>query len=390
MISDWKLKTLGDVCEFYNGKAHEKVIDDNGKYIVINSKFISSNGAIVKKTNSLLFPLYVGDIVMVMSDVPNGKALSKCFLVNKDNTYSLNQRICAIRSTNFDNKFLYYQLDRNRYFLEFDNGENQTNLRKNDILNCPLLVPPIPEQKRIVAILDKAFAAIDRAKANAEKNLQNSRELFESYLNKIFANPGEDWEEKKLGKLCDFVRGPFGGSLKKQIFVEDGFAVYEQSHAIYNQFERIRYFINDEKFREMSRFEVRPGNLIMSCSGTMGKISIVPEGVKQGIINQALLLLKPNSFLFNKFLKYWMESDTFQDSLKMYSKGAAIQNVASVKTLKEIKISVPSISTQKRIVKKLDEFLYQSKKLETLYKQKLTDLEELKKSILQKAFEGEL
>ena len=95
------------------------------------------------------------------------------------------------------------------------------------------------------------------------------------------------WPTKTLGEVCALVRGPFGGTLKKSVFVEDGFAVYEQQHAIYNQFEEVRYFIDDAKFLEMQRFELHPNDLIMSCSGTMGKVAIVPESIRRGIINQA-------------------------------------------------------------------------------------------------------
>ena len=107
------------------------------------------------------------------------------------------------------------------------------------------------------------------------------------------------WEVKKLGDVCKLIRGPFGGSLKKNIFKLDGYAVYEQQHAIYHQFDDIRYFIDENKFNEMRRFELQAGDLIMSCSGTMGKIAIVPENIKQGIINQALLILSPSKIVSN-------------------------------------------------------------------------------------------
>ena len=93
-----------------------------------------------------------------------------------------------------------------------------------------------------------------------------------------------NWQTKKLGEVCDFVRGPFGGSLTKSIFKKDGYAVYEQQHAIYNQFDNSRYFIDEKKFKEMERFELKSGDLIMSCSGTMGKIAIAPKNIKKGII----------------------------------------------------------------------------------------------------------
>jgi len=104
-----------------------------------------------------------------------------------------------------------------------------------------------------------------------------------------------EWESTQLGEVCNFVRGPFGGSLKKSCFQSEGYAVYEQQHAINNQFSDFRYYVDNEKFTEMLRFEVFPGDLIMSCSGTMGKIAIVPEKSPKGIINQALLKLTPKS-----------------------------------------------------------------------------------------------
>ncbi|MCO5267026.1 MAG: restriction endonuclease subunit S [Lentimicrobium sp.] len=168
------------------------------------------------------------------------------------------------------------------------------------------------------------------------------------------------------------------------------YAVYEQQHAINDKFDNIRYFIDEKKFKEMKRFELNVGDLIMSCSGTMGKIAIVPEDVKRGIINQALLKLSPSKKVFNSFLKLWMQSENFQNSLKAFAGGAAIQNVASVAILKNIEIPLPDIPEQKRIVQKVQAFLYETQKLEAIYQQKLLNLEELKKSVLQKAFAGEL
>ena len=159
---------------------------------------------------------------------------------------------------------------------------------------------------------------------------------------------------RKFGEVCDFVRGPFGGSLKKSCFVEEGFAVYEQQHAIYDQFTKIRYFVDEEKFNEMKRFELKPNDLIMSCSGTMGKVAIVPNDVKKGIINQALLKLTPKDFLNVEFLKYWMNSPDFDQRIQENTVGAAIKNVASVRVLKQIDVPIPTLAEQKQIVTLLD------------------------------------
>lgn len=163
------------------------------------------------------------------------------------------------------------------------------------------------------------------------------------------------WKSRSLGELCDFVRGPFGGSLKKSCFKPSGYAVYEQQHAIYDQFDEVRYFVDEAKYLEMQRFKLTPGDLIMSCSETMGKIAIVPDGIADGIINQALLKLSSGKETLAEFLQYWMSSPSFQNELSRLSQGVAIKNVASVKVLKEIRISLPSVTEQKRIVAILDE-----------------------------------
>jgi type I restriction enzyme S subunit len=198
----------------------------------------------------------------------------------------------------------------------------------------------------------------------------------------------KNWEKRKLGNICGFVRGPFGGSLKKNIFTTEGYAVYEQQHAIYDQFNDIRYFIDENKFNEMKRFELKSGDLIMSCSGTMGKIAIVPENIKKGIINQALLKLSPSNQVSNVFLKLWMQSESFQDSLKEYSGGAAIQNVASVVILKQIEIPLPPLPEQHRIVSILDEAFAAIATAKANAEQNLKNTKELFDSYLQNIFEN--
>ena len=157
------------------------------------------------------------------------------------------------------------------------------------------------------------------------------------------------WRKVKLADVCKFVRGPFGGSLKKDIFVSQGYAVFEQQHAIYGDFNKFRYFVTKDKFNEMQRFKLSPGDLIMSCSGTLGKVALVPEGIPNGIINQALLKLTPTDEVEGSYIKSWFESDLFTQSLRQNSGGAAIQNVAEVRLLKEIEIPLPPLAEQRKI-----------------------------------------
>ena len=183
----WEEKTINDVALFRNGIAHEKDIEEGGNYIVINSKFVATEGTIRKYVDKQLAPLYTNEIVMVMSDVPKGKTLAKCYIIECDNKYSLNQRICAFKSKGLETKLLYYMLNRNPNLLKYDNGENQTNLRKNQILECPVAYPTqINEQQSIVDTLDSLKSKVDRLQANYEKISQECDALKQAILRQVF------------------------------------------------------------------------------------------------------------------------------------------------------------------------------------------------------------
>ncbi|MEH7049902.1 restriction endonuclease subunit S [Bacillus pseudomycoides] len=178
---DWILKKVSEIFDFYNGKAHENNIVENGKYIVVNSKFISTEGKVKKYSNELIFPLRKEDIVMVMSDVPNGKAIAKCYLVEDNDKYTLNQRICCLR-TNMNPKFFYNQINRNSFYLKFDDGVSQTNLRKEDILNCPLKVPCIDEQEKIANF----FESIDKEIQLQQQKIDLLQEQKKGFMQQMF------------------------------------------------------------------------------------------------------------------------------------------------------------------------------------------------------------
>lgn len=179
---------LNQIINFMNGKGHEKHIDENGKYIVINSKFVSTGGRVRKHSVKQISPIFENDILMVMSDLPNGKALAKCFYVDENDKYTLNQRICALSVKNkeeVDSKYLFYILNRNKQLLKYDNGTDQTNLRKDDILNIEVPVPEIIKQKRIVSILDKFDALVNDISIGLPAELKARKQQYEYYRNKL-------------------------------------------------------------------------------------------------------------------------------------------------------------------------------------------------------------
>jgi type I restriction enzyme S subunit len=174
----WDIKKISDVANYFNGTAHEQDIDNDGKYILVNAKFIASKGVIYKRTSVQRFPLYKNDIAMVLSDVPNGKALAKCYLINKDNTYSLNQRICCFRGFGGSPVFLKFVLNRHPYFLSFDDGNGQTNLRKKDVEDFPLIVPPVSLQQSF----EQKIAFLENEKEQIASTVNDLETLFASRM----------------------------------------------------------------------------------------------------------------------------------------------------------------------------------------------------------------
>jgi type I restriction enzyme S subunit len=403
MREGWEIKKLGEVCDLMTGGTPSKSRPEyfkNGdiKWLVSGDihkrEIFDCEGRITKQgfENSNVKFLPINSVLIAL----NGQGKTRGTVALLRTKATCNQSLVSIspkKGINVIPEYLFCNLYGRYEEIRKITGDTGNDRRG---LNMPLLkkldipIAPLSEQKRIVEILDKAFAAIDKAKANVETNLENAQEVFDSYAKQVFKNLGGVTKNRKLGEVCGFVRGPFGGSLKKNIFKSNGYAVYEQQHAIYDQFDDIRYFIDESKYNEMKRFAVSPGDLIMSCSGTMGRIAIVPQGSKKGIINQALLKLAPDKNLSNMYLKLWMQSDNFQNSLKDYSGGAAIQNVASVSILKDIEVPVPPIDLQAEAVQKIEAFKFRVEKLGFAYQQKLDNLGELKKSILQKVFSGNL
>lgn len=178
----WEQKTLKECASFYNGKAHEQVVDEDGEFILVTSKCIASDQREYRRTNTLLFPLKQGDICMVMSDVPNGRALAKCMIIDENNRYTLNQRICCLRNYSLHPVFFLHTLNRHEYFLSFNDGDSQTNLRKEDLLECPIIVPPMELQQQFAAFV----AQIDKSKVAVQKALDETQLLFDSLMQEYF------------------------------------------------------------------------------------------------------------------------------------------------------------------------------------------------------------
>ena len=252
---DWEVKTLEDVFIFNNGKGHEQFISENGDYIVVNSKFISQEGRVKKFSNKQMSPLLVKDITMVMSDIPNGRALAKCFMIEENNKYSLNQRICGLRLKNEvkdDARFFFYNLNRNKGFLKYNDGVSQTNLRKSEVLGCLIAYPPSKEQQKIVAIL----STVDEQISTTDKIIEKSKELKKGLMQKLFSEGightefkdtkigriPKDWEVVKVEDVLVFQNGKG----HEQFISENGDYIVVKKTAVARSGQIVVAIINDE------------------------------------------------------------------------------------------------------------------------------------------------
>lgn len=187
---------LGEIANFRNGRGHEKIITSNiNDYIVVNSKFISTDGNIKKYCSQQLSPLYIDDILIVMSDLPNGKALAKTFIIKENDKYTLNQRIGAIsvkEKDKINTRFLSYSLNRNKQLLRYDNGVDQTNLKTEDIKSVILPIPSIEIQEQIVEILDRFEQFCNDLTEGLPAEIEARRKQYEYYRDKLLT-----FKEKK-------------------------------------------------------------------------------------------------------------------------------------------------------------------------------------------------
>lgn len=301
--------------------------------------------------------------------------------------------LAAIRPKNRINRdFLFYFLQLKEAEIQGTTGAVFNSISKKNIEEIKIPLPTLPEQQRIVAILDQAFAAIATAKANAEKNLQNARELFETYLNKIFTNPTDDWEEKSLGEIADIKGGkrvPKGYRLETKVTDHPYIRVTDFNDQGSIDLSDIHY-INDEVHEQIKNYTISENDLYISIAGTIGKTGMVPR-----ILNRANLTENACKLVFKKnieprFVYYFTKTSSFLSQAGLNTRVAAMPKLA-LSRLSTIKLNIPNEkSDQQNIIAKLDTLIIETKKLEMIYQQKMSTLEEMKNSILHKAFSGAL
>lgn len=343
-------KRLKDVASFSNGKGHEKNIANNGKYIVVNSKFISTNGTVKKFSNIQICPLYVDDILMVMSDLPNGKALAKCYLVDEDDKYTLNQRIGCFHTLDeniITTKFLFNILNRNHQLLSYDNGIDQTNLRKDTILNIYIPIPPIPVQQEIIHLLDDFTAKTAELQAELNKEYEARKKQYDCYKDMLIKQSLKQCNVAKLSNIASV----YDGTHQTPEYKNEGvpFISVENIDDIYSS----NKYITLDAF---NKYKIKPqvNDVFMTRIGSIGKCSIMTRQENLAYYVSLALIRLDTSLIDPRYFKHYIESPLGKSELYKRTLHHAVPIKINKDDIGKITIKYPDLNTQKEITSILD------------------------------------
>lgn len=384
----WEQRKLRDIANYRNGKAHEQVEDEDGKYTIINSKFISTNGKVQRYTNEQVEPIFDGEIAMVLSDLPNGKALAKLFLVKEDGKYTLNQRIAGITpNENIDPIFLNFRMNRNNYFLKFDSGVTQTNLSKSQVENFIALYPTFDEQYKIGLF----FTQLDDTIALHQRKLEALKLMKKGFLQQMFPKSEEDvpkirftdfngnWRQCKLEEVADRVRG-------NDRRMELPTLTISASKGWLNQHER--FFGNIAGKEQKNYTLLKKGQLSYnhgnSKSAKYGAVFVL-RTYDEALVPRIYHSFKTNILANSDFIEYLFATKIPDRELgKIVSSGARMDGLLNINfnDFMSILIMLPFVEEQIKI----SNFLIRLDKIISLYQNKLDQLIKLKKAYLQYLF----
>ncbi len=398
MKQDWEVRKLGDVCQFENGdrgtnypsKSHRTVTGIpfiNAGHLTSNGLDLESMDYISRERFNLLGSGKVqkDDILFCLRG-----SLGKFAKVQEFSEGAIASSLVIVRPnqkiiSGFLMSYFESQICADM-IKDFGNGAAQPNLSAGSLKNFEIPLPPLPEQQRIVALLDEAFAAIAQAKANAEQNLKNAKELFESYLRAVLSD--KQWVRKTLNDVCERVE--YGSSTKSK---EDGDIAVLRMGNIQNGRLNWDKLVYSNDINDNEKYLLKYNDVLFNRTNSpelVGKTAIY-KGEMPAIFAGYLIRIHRNESLLDAdYLNYYLNSEMAME----YGKTVVISSVNQANIngtkLKGYPIPCPPLKEQQEIVQKLDALSTETKQLEAIYQQKINDLDELKKSILQKAFAGEL
>ena len=384
MSVDWELTTLADCSEN---------LDKQRKPITKSKRepgpipYYGASGIV----DHVADHIFDEDLLLVSEDGANLLA----------RTYPIAFSICSKSWVNNHAHVLRFQDISTQKFVEYYlnsislvpwvSGMAQPKLNQTKLNEIPIPLPTLSEQKRIVAILDEAFASIDQAKANTERNIANARELFDSYLNRAFEEKGEEWEEKPLGEFVnDIATGPFGSLLHKSDYVSEGVPVVNPINIVGGIIESKKIKnITDHKKESLGNYVLHAGDIVIARRGEMGRCAVVEIDQEGWVCGTGCFIIRATKSVNPYFLCQLLRSNSCKKQMIRDSSRSTMPSISN-RQLGEILISLPQKEEQDRITISISNTSIETKTIQEQYLRKETKLSELKQSILKKAFSGEL
>jgi type I restriction enzyme S subunit len=294
--------------------------------------------------------------------------------------------------------YYLYMRDLDGSLQSHFNGTGIQHFTGEALAQFKVPLPPLGEQRRIVAILDEAFKGIATAKAIAEKNLQNARSLFSAGFGGLTSvSESEKWPRTTVAEIAASKKGsirtgPFGSQLLHSEFVNDGIAVLGIDNAVANEFRWGKgRFITPEKYRELERYRVHPGDVLITIMGTCGRCAIVPDSIPIAINTKHLccITLDNRKCLPGYLHAYFLHHPLALEFLAKHAKGAIMAGL-NMGLIAELPVLLPPLQRQRALIAELDSLEKETRRLASIYERKLVALDNFKKSILHSAFTGEL
>ncbi len=340
-----------------------------------------------------------GDIILEKSGGGPKQPVGRVVLFDKsEGDYSFSNFTAAIRvksASEVDSRFLQKFLHWT-YLSGVTEGmqSNSTGIRNLDgdrYKAIQISYPGIEEQRRIVTLLDEAFVDIATAKANAEKNLQNAEALFQSQLTTLFNRRTKNVTHTTLGQATGGIfTGPFGSLLHKQDYIENGIPLVNPAHISQNGIEPdYRKTVSGETAKRLANYIMRTGDIVIGRRGEMGRCALVTDAEDGWLCGTGSFFIKPSSRCDAGYLVHLLRSDQCKQQLENIAGGAVMPNLSNT-DLSNFALELPPVEDQKQIVAEIEEAKESVERLKSIYRQKLTALDDLKKSLLHQAFSGQL
>jgi type I restriction enzyme, S subunit len=390
MNQQWKQYKLREVCTLINGRAYSKPeLLAEGKYPVLRVGNFFTNDHWYYSDMELEADKYCDD-----EDLLYAWSASFGPRIWTGGKVIFHYHIWKVQpNPEFINKnflFAWFLWDTDRLKHDHGTGTTMIHVAKGSMEEREILVPPILEQRRIVGILEDALEGISAAKANAEKNLQNARVLFESHLQSVFIQRGKGWAEKELGDFCSFENGDRGTNYpSKSARTATGIPFINAGHLTEDGIDlETMDYIPRERFDLLSNGKIRKGDILFCLRGSLGKFASVGD-LSEGAIASSLVIVRPDKTVLNEYLVFYFRSPICSEMINHFKNGAAQPNL-SAQSLREFIAPIPPLPQQRLIVEKLTDLRAETQRLESIYEQKLAALEALKKSLLHQAFTGKL